>query len=158
MHVSANEKFFHGIIFLKPFLEVRFRCNFCGWFHLYALLMQGSFTGPRIIWSGSSLRTEATGYGLVCNIPLRVSLSFCVYVWPCVCILICIFVHKIIICSSGRLPFSPFFVITFWFMPLLHVRNLKNALILQVFFAQLILADMNKELKGLRFTVYILKA
>ncbi|KAL3348380.1 hypothetical protein AABB24_021841 [Solanum stoloniferum] len=47
---------------------------------------QGSFTGPRINWSGSSLRTEATGYGLV-------------------------------------------------------------------FFAQLILADMNKELKGLRCAV-----
>ncbi|KAJ4850042.1 hypothetical protein Tsubulata_037742 [Turnera subulata] len=47
---------------------------------------QGSFTGPRIFWSGSSLRTEATGYGLV-------------------------------------------------------------------FFAQLILADMNKELKGLRCAV-----
>ena len=31
--------------------------------------MQGSFTGPRIFWSGSSLRTEATGYGLVNNIP-----------------------------------------------------------------------------------------
>lgn len=27
--------------------------------------MQGSFTGPRIFWSGSSLRTEATAYGLV---------------------------------------------------------------------------------------------
>ncbi|KAL2243262.1 NADP-specific glutamate dehydrogenase isoform X1 [Sesamum indicum] len=26
---------------------------------------QGSFTGPRVNWSGSSLRTEATGYGLV---------------------------------------------------------------------------------------------
>ncbi|WVZ24242.1 hypothetical protein V8G54_002786 [Vigna mungo] len=26
---------------------------------------QGSFTGPRIFWSGSSLRPEATGYGLV---------------------------------------------------------------------------------------------
>ncbi|XP_010912018.1 uncharacterized protein [Elaeis guineensis] len=26
---------------------------------------QGSFTGPKIYWSGSSLRTEATGYGLV---------------------------------------------------------------------------------------------
>ncbi|KAG9455572.1 hypothetical protein H6P81_000080 [Aristolochia fimbriata] len=26
---------------------------------------QGSFTGPKIFWSGSSLRTEATGYGLV---------------------------------------------------------------------------------------------
>lgn len=26
---------------------------------------QGSFTGPRNYWSGSSLRTEATGYGLV---------------------------------------------------------------------------------------------
>ncbi|KAL9225594.1 hypothetical protein vseg_001499 [Gypsophila vaccaria] len=25
---------------------------------------QGCFTGPRILWSGSSLRTEATGYGL----------------------------------------------------------------------------------------------
>lgn len=47
---------------------------------------QGSFTGPRIFWSGSSLRTEATGYGLV-------------------------------------------------------------------FFAQLVLADMNKELKGLRCAV-----
>ncbi|KAF4362084.1 hypothetical protein F8388_023936 [Cannabis sativa] len=47
---------------------------------------QGSFTGPRIFWSGSSLRTEATGYGLV-------------------------------------------------------------------FFAQLILSDMNKELKGLRCAV-----
>ncbi|XP_057976918.1 uncharacterized protein LOC131164027 isoform X2 [Malania oleifera] len=47
---------------------------------------QGSFTGPRIFWSGSSLRTEATGYGLV-------------------------------------------------------------------FFAQLMLADMNKELKGLRCVV-----
>ncbi|KAF7814173.1 NADP-specific glutamate dehydrogenase isoform X1 [Senna tora] len=46
----------------------------------------GSFTGPRIFWSGSSLRTEATGYGLV-------------------------------------------------------------------FFAQLILADLNKELKGLRCAV-----
>lgn len=47
---------------------------------------QGSFTGPRVNWSGSSLRTEATGYGLV-------------------------------------------------------------------FFAQLILSDMNKELKGLRCVV-----
>ncbi|KAH1084820.1 hypothetical protein AAZX31_07G011400 [Glycine max] len=47
---------------------------------------QGSFTGPRIFWSGSSLRPEATGYGLV-------------------------------------------------------------------FFAQLMLADMNKELKGLRCAV-----
>ncbi|KAF5793372.1 putative glutamate dehydrogenase (NADP(+)) [Helianthus annuus] len=47
---------------------------------------QGSFTGPRLNWSGSSLRTEATGYGLV-------------------------------------------------------------------FFAQLMLADMNKELKGLRCVV-----
>ncbi|CAN1286457.1 NADP-specific glutamate dehydrogenase [Linum perenne] len=47
---------------------------------------QGSFSGPRIFWSGSSLRTEATGYGLV-------------------------------------------------------------------FFAQLMLADMNKELKGLRCAV-----
>lgn len=35
---------------------------------LYACLMQGSFTGPRLNWSGSSLRTEATGYGLVTNI------------------------------------------------------------------------------------------
>ncbi|XP_020268694.1 uncharacterized protein LOC109844145 [Asparagus officinalis] len=26
---------------------------------------QGSFTGPKIFWSGSSLRTEATVYGLV---------------------------------------------------------------------------------------------
>ncbi|KAJ6794685.1 NADP-specific glutamate dehydrogenase [Iris pallida] len=26
---------------------------------------QGSFTGPKILWSGSTLRTEATGYGLV---------------------------------------------------------------------------------------------
>ncbi|KAG1346403.1 NADP-specific glutamate dehydrogenase [Cocos nucifera] len=26
---------------------------------------QGSFTGPKVFWSGSSLRTEATGYGLV---------------------------------------------------------------------------------------------
>ncbi|KAJ1411141.1 hypothetical protein SESBI_21384 [Sesbania bispinosa] len=47
---------------------------------------QGSFTGPRIFWSGSSLRPEATGYGLV-------------------------------------------------------------------FFAQLVLTDMNKELKGLRCVV-----
>ncbi|CAI8608043.1 unnamed protein product [Vicia faba] len=47
---------------------------------------QGTFTGPRIFWSGSSLRPEATGYGLV-------------------------------------------------------------------FFAQLMLADMNKELKGLRCIV-----
>ncbi|XP_028778991.1 NADP-specific glutamate dehydrogenase isoform X4 [Neltuma alba] len=47
---------------------------------------QGSFTGPRIFWSGSSLRTEATGYGLV-------------------------------------------------------------------FFAQLVLSDMNKELKGLRCVI-----
>ncbi|KAK8970132.1 hypothetical protein KSP40_PGU006307 [Platanthera guangdongensis] len=47
---------------------------------------QGNFTGPKIFWSGSSLRTEATGYGLV-------------------------------------------------------------------FFARLILADMNKELKGLRCVV-----
>ncbi|XP_027341862.1 NADP-specific glutamate dehydrogenase-like isoform X1 [Abrus precatorius] len=47
---------------------------------------QGSFTGPRIFWSGASLRPEATGYGLV-------------------------------------------------------------------FFAQLVLADMNKELKGLRCVV-----
>ncbi|CAA6660947.1 unnamed protein product [Spirodela intermedia] len=47
---------------------------------------QGSFTGPKVFWSGSSLRTEATGYGLV-------------------------------------------------------------------FFARLILADMNKEIKGLRCAV-----
>ncbi|CAI9114274.1 OLC1v1014955C1 [Oldenlandia corymbosa var. corymbosa] len=47
---------------------------------------QGSFAGPRVNWSGTSLRTEATGYGMV-------------------------------------------------------------------FFAQLILADMNKELKGLRCVV-----
>ena len=36
-----------------------------GNFHMYPSLMQGSFTGPRIFWSGSSLRPEATGYGLV---------------------------------------------------------------------------------------------
>jgi glutamate dehydrogenase/leucine dehydrogenase len=29
------------------------------------VLMQGNFTGPKIFWSGSSFRTEATGYGLV---------------------------------------------------------------------------------------------
>ncbi|CAL5327854.1 unnamed protein product [Camellia sinensis] len=57
-----------------------------GQYRRLASHVQGSFTGPRIIWSGSSLRTEATGYGLV-------------------------------------------------------------------FFAQLILADMNKELKGLRCVV-----
>ncbi|GFY97142.1 amino acid dehydrogenase family protein [Actinidia rufa] len=57
-----------------------------GQYRRLASHVQGSFTGPRIIWSGSSLRTEATGYGLV-------------------------------------------------------------------FFAQLILADMNKELKGLRCIV-----
>ncbi|WMV10648.1 hypothetical protein MTR67_004033 [Solanum verrucosum] len=51
---------------------------------------QGSFTGPRVNWSGSSLRTEATGYGLV-------------------------------------------------------------------FFAQLMLADMNKELKGLSGSVCLYK-
>ncbi|ONM41419.1 Amino acid dehydrogenase family protein [Zea mays] len=28
------------------------------------VLMQGNFTGPKIFWSGSSFRTEATGYGL----------------------------------------------------------------------------------------------
>lgn len=27
--------------------------------------MQGSFTGPRIYWAASSLRTEASGYGVV---------------------------------------------------------------------------------------------
>lgn len=32
-------------------------------------LTQGSFTGPRVNWSGSSLRTEATGYGLVSSSP-----------------------------------------------------------------------------------------
>ncbi|RWW14202.1 hypothetical protein BHE74_00024284 [Ensete ventricosum] len=48
------------------------------------IVSMGSFTGPKIFWSGYSLRTEATGYGLV-------------------------------------------------------------------FFARLILAEMNKELKGLRF-------
>ncbi|CAJ1951013.1 unnamed protein product [Sphenostylis stenocarpa] len=53
---------------------------------LPSFLMLGSFTGPRIFWSGSSLRPEATGYGLV-------------------------------------------------------------------FFAQIMLADMNKELKGLRCVV-----
>lgn len=26
---------------------------------------QGNFTGPKMVWSGSSIRTEATGYGLV---------------------------------------------------------------------------------------------
>ncbi|THG08583.1 hypothetical protein TEA_024467 [Camellia sinensis var. sinensis] len=57
-----------------------------GQYRRLASHVQGSFTGPRIIWSGSSLRTEATGYGLV-------------------------------------------------------------------FFAQLVLADMNKELKGLRCVV-----
>ena len=38
--------------------------------------MQGSFTGPRIFWSGSSLRTEATGYGLVINI---ISFGYSIY-------------------------------------------------------------------------------
>lgn len=32
---------------------------------LCQLLMQGSFTGPRIYWAASSLRTEASGYGVV---------------------------------------------------------------------------------------------
>jgi hypothetical protein len=32
---------------------------------MHTLLLQGTFTGPRIFWSGSSLRPEATGYGLV---------------------------------------------------------------------------------------------
>ncbi|XP_020223444.1 NADP-specific glutamate dehydrogenase isoform X1 [Cajanus cajan] len=57
-----------------------------GQYRRLAGYFQGSFTGPRVFWSGSSLRPEATGYGLV-------------------------------------------------------------------FFAQLILADMNKELKGLRCVV-----
>lgn len=34
---------------------------------------QGSFTGPRIFWSGSSLRTEATGYGLVFFVQLMLA-------------------------------------------------------------------------------------
>uniref|UniRef100_A0A6N2M7J5 Glutamate/phenylalanine/leucine/valine/L-tryptophan dehydrogenase C-terminal domain-containing protein n=1 Tax=Salix viminalis TaxID=40686 RepID=A0A6N2M7J5_SALVM len=34
---------------------------------------QGSFTGPRIFWSGSSLRTEATGYGLVFFVQLMLT-------------------------------------------------------------------------------------
>lgn len=37
------------------------------------MITQGSFTGPRLNWSGSSLRTEAMGYGLV--ILLFLSLS-----------------------------------------------------------------------------------
>uniref|UniRef100_B9GH48 glutamate dehydrogenase (NADP(+)) n=1 Tax=Populus trichocarpa TaxID=3694 RepID=B9GH48_POPTR len=35
--------------------------------------MQGSFTGPRVFWSGSSLRTEATGYGLVFFVQLMLA-------------------------------------------------------------------------------------
>lgn len=52
----------HVIFSLEPFLKVVV-------IHLVdnfnVMFMQGSFTGPRIIWSGASLRTEATGYGLV---------------------------------------------------------------------------------------------
>lgn len=51
---------------------------------MYALLMQGSFTGPRIFWSGSSLRTEATGYGLVLsNTTLRCSVFGWMVVGKC---------------------------------------------------------------------------
>ncbi|KAG6789012.1 hypothetical protein POTOM_005092 [Populus tomentosa] len=42
-------------------------------FHIHARLMQGSFTGPRVFWSGSSLRTEATGYGLVFFVQLMLA-------------------------------------------------------------------------------------
>lgn len=80
--------------------------------------MQGSFTGPRVNWPGSSLRTEATGYGLVIIIAL----------------------------------FFFFFFCTFMFSFLLTITCS-----LQVFFAQLMLADMNKELKGLRFYISPIK-
>lgn len=38
---------------------------FCRLQYFTPVLMQGNFTGPKIFWSGSSFRTEATGYGLV---------------------------------------------------------------------------------------------
>lgn len=101
------------------------------WFHIYALLMQGSFTGPRIFWSGSSLRTEATGYGLVINI------------------------SSLILCEKVPILLQNWFILSFitsssvFFAEWIGISQIPVPL--QVFFAQLMLADMNKELKGLRF-------
>lgn len=117
---------------------------------MYALLMQGSFTGPRIFWSGSSLRTEATGYGLVLYIT---TLRCSVFGWMVVgkCDNACMFAW---LCTSIRVKFLPLssgcneFPIHVVFSKFLLVN--KVLLLLQVFFAQLMLADMNKDLKGLR--------
>lgn len=66
--ISLGTQNFEILIMLAFGAERTTMFCFLGIFHMYALLMQGSFTGPRIFWSGSSLRPEATGYGLVISI------------------------------------------------------------------------------------------
>lgn len=66
--ISLGTWNFEILIMLAFGAERKTMFCFLGIFHMYALLMQGSFTGPRIFWSGSSLRPEATGYGLVISI------------------------------------------------------------------------------------------
>ncbi|EMS67870.1 NADP-specific glutamate dehydrogenase [Triticum urartu] len=52
----------------KSEIEVmRFCQSFMDELYRYLGPDQGNFTGPKIFWSGSSFRTEATGYGLMCD-------------------------------------------------------------------------------------------
>lgn len=92
------------------------------------LLMQGSFTGTRIFLSGFSLRTEATGYGLV---------TFFLISFFRLRTLFKLKSHKSLI-KNGIFSILDSFL-------------LNCVYLLQVYFAQLVLAEMNKELKGLRY-------
>lgn len=84
--------------------------SFC--LHTYALLMQGSFTGPRIFWSGSSLRTEATGYGLVNNIS---SLFFIMCARGCVGIMVG-HVRAACLCCLIQILMKDFYVLLYYYI------------------------------------------
>lgn len=99
------------------------------------MFMQGSFTGPRIIWSGASLRTEATGYGLVCNISFLPSV--CLYAWACASIVgldrFCTstFAHPhpmFLFFSSMTGMYVLFFVCKVWWRPLRYLTNKRASL------------------------------
>ncbi|ONM41421.1 Amino acid dehydrogenase family protein [Zea mays] len=98
---------------------------------------QGNFTGPKIFWSGSSFRTEATGYGLVkCYLNFRLAGDsvFC-GCYSC-------FTSNISVACVD------------WTIVLVQSETLYEIILsMQVFFARLLLAEMNKELKGLRCVI-----
>lgn len=120
--ISLGTQNFEILIMLAFGAERTTMFCFLGIFHMYALLMQGSFTGPRIFWSGSSLRPEATGYGLVISIFNSHSLDvwWDVKIW--------VIMYEMCSCSMVAFHFlSFFFGISVWDILLPQVLSISCA-------------------------------